>query len=113
MNSVFLWHRLPADEVEHGQHVCLGPVSAAIGPRGLNTVTDAALHSGSARASRAGDGALAIADFSSQRASRRGAAMSTRGRVRSPDLLTALHCLKIHANDISNRMPIAQRRFTK
>ncbi|PYM01424.1 MAG: hypothetical protein DMF19_06550 [Verrucomicrobia bacterium] len=34
---------------------------------------------GSARAARAGDGALAIANFSRPRALRRGAAMSTRG----------------------------------
>src|SRR5438270_744067 len=40
---------------------------------------------GSARASRAGDGALAIANFSRPRTLRRGAAMSTRGRVRSPE----------------------------
>ena len=40
---------------------------------------------GSARASRAGDGVPAIANFSLPRALQRGAAMSTRGRVRSPD----------------------------
>jgi len=40
---------------------------------------------GSARASRAGDGALAIANFAVEIALRRGDAMSTRGRVRSPE----------------------------
>src|SRR5438874_3618517 len=40
---------------------------------------------GSARASRAGDGAIAIANFSLSRTLRRGAAMGTRGRVRSPE----------------------------
>src|SRR6266550_6149987 len=44
---------------------------------------------GSARASRAGDGALAIANFSLLRALRRGAAMSTRGRVRFPGMQAA------------------------
>ena len=39
---------------------------------------------GSARAS-AGDGALAIANFAVEIALRRGDAMSTRGRVRSPE----------------------------
>ena len=39
----------------------------------------------SARASRAGDGALDIANLCLPRPLRRGAAMSTRGRVRSPE----------------------------
>jgi len=62
----------------------------------MNMINAAAqLVPGSARASRAGEGAIAFANFhfpvtppilfSQQSPSRRGAATSTRGRVRSPE----------------------------
>ncbi len=52
-------------------------------------------HAGSARASRAGDGAPAFANFA-QRRFGEGAETSTRGRVRSPDMLRGSSCDSQH-----------------
>ena len=94
------------------QSICLALARAEYYPFAPAPTNNAAACSlGSARASRAGVGALAIANFSFGRALRRGAAMGTRGRVRSPDSLatppacgTTLSCiaLKTYQTEFGN-----------
>src|SRR5438270_13973851 len=64
----------------------------------LHVITTPQHPLGSARASRAGDGALAIANFRFLRALRRGAAMGTRGAC-APQILSPRYVFSAHDDE--------------